>query len=73
MRKERKYFVVEVKDEYWKARYDSETNELDLQYDTEKALRTSLHSLVLNLIQFKGDDVDRVIKLLQQVKKESNL
>lgn len=73
MRIARNFFVVEVDDEYWKARYDSETNEARLEYDASVALDTPLHSLIKNYIQFKGHDLDRVIKLLQELKKESYL
>lgn len=69
----RNFFVVEVDDEYWKARYDSETNETKLEYDTAVAIGIPMHSLIQNYIYFKGNDLDRVIKLLQKLKEESEL
>lgn len=73
MKTERKFFIAEVKDEYWVARYNSETNETRLTYDASVALDSSLHSLVRNYIQFKSQDIERVISLLQRLKEESEL
>lgn len=64
------YYVIEETDDYWKARYNSETNETRLEYDTAKALDTPLFSLVRGYIQFKGQDLDRVIVLLQKLKSQ---
>lgn len=73
MKTERSFFVSEVEDDYWKARYNSETNEVNLEYDTNKALDTHLRPLIRNYIHFKGQDLARVIQLLQKLQKESEL